>query len=81
MAAQVKTNDGVGMGTRVTRRLNPTYAEKSLYPLGNQAEAQTMPTRGCTEIFFSGAQGRHGDVPRASSGDSYSARRTEGGGY
>jgi len=27
-----------------------------------------------------GSQGQHGDVPSASSGDSYS-RRTEGGGY
>ena len=81
MSVQVKTKDGVEMGTRVTRRLNPTYAEKSKYPLGNQAEAQTVPTRGCTEVFFSGAQGKHGEGSKGDSDDSYSARRSSSGGY
>jgi hypothetical protein len=55
----------------VTRRLNPDYTEKWRYPLGNSAEAQTVPTRCCTEVFFSASQGRHGDMPAATGGDPY----------
>jgi hypothetical protein len=64
----------------VTGRLRPVYAEDWRYPLRGDAETSTQPTRACTEVFYSGAQGRHEEAPMNVQ-DGGGGRQTEGGGY
>jgi hypothetical protein len=64
----------------VMRRLDPVYTEDWRYPLTCSAEAHTIPTRACTEVFYSGSQHGGGDSPM-DSGDSYSGKQTNGGGH
>jgi hypothetical protein len=52
---------------RITKRLRPDYADGWRYPLASQAEASAVPTRCCTEVFFSG--GQHNGSGRAESFD------------
>jgi len=74
-------NEGKSIPTRIGAKLKCVSPVDWRYPLQNQGEAYTHPTRAETQVFLGGSQARHGDVPAASSGDSYSGRRTDGGGY
>jgi hypothetical protein len=68
--------------SKYAARRKPSCPDPGIGRRHLQSEGYRSAPKNWTESNYPpGSQGLHGEVPSASSGDSYSGRRTSGGGY